>query len=317
MRDMVERHSCIALIDRGFPFIERQEGESCGLAQPRGDLFGVAAERESARGNDVEGLAHSCVAVSECADEGLGDVVGVDVMDRLHAEVWQCEFAAGGEHFKHVRIEVALRIDRVPTWADEVAGMQHRDREVRVGFMKEIVLDSLFADAVVAEGLAQGILGGRNFDGVTMDPDGATVEEVAALAIECLDELTGAVRRVTGEVDDGVGVESEDAFAEGASGFFCYAVEVNIPDVGPRGVIVVGLPFSSANAENCIAGLIKAHSEVAADVARATYDDNAHDSFNIVGSGLTGIEARHFLTELDPSFYTSDQNHAMNIAYSA
>src|SRR5579864_4810014 len=68
---------------------------------------------------------------------------------------------------------------------------------------------------------------------------------------------------------DGVGVEFADALAEAAGRFFRCAVEANILDVGPCGVIAVGLLFAAADAEDGVASLIKAQSEVAPDVACA------------------------------------------------
>ena len=60
----------------------------------------------------------------------MGYIVGVDVMHCLHAEMGQREFPSlckGGEGFG---VEVALRVDRIPSRPHEVAWMENRGRKM-------------------------------------------------------------------------------------------------------------------------------------------------------------------------------------------
>ena len=93
------------------------------MAEPETHSFAESAKSERGRRDGVEALSDGSASARHGAEEGLSNVVRVDVVDGFHAEIGEGECLAlreGGEYFG---IKVALRVDGVPTDADEVAGV--------------------------------------------------------------------------------------------------------------------------------------------------------------------------------------------------
>lgn len=111
---------------------------------------------------------------------------------------------------------------------------------------------------------------------MAVHPNGAAVQEMPNAAGERGDELPGALRGVTGEVDDGLGVQSCDAFTEVTRIFFRLTVKIDVLDSGPGGVWVIWTLLTARDAENCVACLNEAWSEVRSDMAGASDDGDSH-----------------------------------------
>ena len=88
------------------PLLPGGEGEPGRLAEPVGDRLGVAAEAESRGRDDVEALAEAGGAVLDREDEGLRDIVCVNVMEGFHPEVRQAELVTACQALEDLEVQV-------------------------------------------------------------------------------------------------------------------------------------------------------------------------------------------------------------------
>ena len=93
----------------GLPGLERQPRR---LAEPTVDRLGIALQGQGVLRDDMERLAASQPRVGQGLLECLGDVVGMDVVDGLQAEVRQGQFFATGHALEDRAVGVARRVDR-------------------------------------------------------------------------------------------------------------------------------------------------------------------------------------------------------------
>jgi hypothetical protein len=106
--------------------------------------------------------------------------------------------------------------------------MQNRGGKVIApGLAQQIFLDSLLANAIIAEGCARCFLSGGNLDARAMNPYGSTVEQVLNAAAKRGYELFRALRLIAGEVDYDLSVERRNTFSEVISGFLRISVKNN------------------------------------------------------------------------------------------
>src|SRR5262245_41122165 len=113
----------------------------------------------------------------------------MDVVHRLHPEIRQRQLFALRQRRKHVRIEVASRVERRPTSSDDRSGMAYGGGEsVAACFVEQICLDSSLLRAVVAERPALLALGSRHLDTRPMYPDRPAAQEMLHAATQHLDQ---------------------------------------------------------------------------------------------------------------------------------
>src|ERR1700682_3821218 len=141
----------------------------------------------------------------------------MDVMHRLHPAVRECDALTPHHRRKHARVKVALGIDRIPTFTDEMARMQDRyGKAVIAGRTQEVALDLCLADSVVAERCAGHVFRRRYLNAMSVNPDGTAMEKVLYSPAQRRRQLDRAFRGIAGKVNDDLCVERCDLFTKSA-----------------------------------------------------------------------------------------------------
>ena len=239
-------------------------------AEPAGDAGGKSAQRHGLLGDDVEARPDRGGA-SERALEGLGDVVGVHVVQDAQPEVRQRERFAGGQAPPHVEIQIARRGDRRPRAAD-VPGMEDHARHAagdRLAVQQR--LDRCLAGAVLAIGGARLVLGDRHAGDPPVHPDAAAVHQQRPDRPQRVHQLLRGRGREAEHVDDGVGNQRRDPLAE----VLGPAVDGEPLDPAPLRCRRVGLARAPADRHDLVPGPDQPRDEVGPHVPGGADDDDA------------------------------------------
>jgi hypothetical protein len=144
-----------------------------------------------------------------------------------------------------------------------MARMEHRRGEARPPrFFEQVLLDGRLADAVFAERLARLGLVRRHLHAMPVHPDRATMQEVADLAPERLDQLARALGREADQVHHRVGGQGADLRGEVAGALGGGAVHRELPHRFPRGVRAVRLAPLPADGDDLVPGFRQARHQV-------------------------------------------------------
>jgi hypothetical protein len=92
---------------------------------------------------------------------------------------------------------------------------------------------------------------------------------------QCLNEMLRALDRKANEIDDDVGAEIRDAFAENAGCLLCRAIDPDSLDLTPRGVGLIRLPCSATGDDYLVPRDDESRNEIGADVTGAANDDDS------------------------------------------
>ena len=163
MAQVVFGHCGVAFGDALFPLLPGLEAEACRLVKPNSHLLGIAAQGERGGGHNMEALTQCGFAITERQQKSARDILSVDMIEGLHAEIRKPQFGALRKCRKHFGIEVSLRIDGRPSRSDQMARMQHRYRQSGLpGLANQPRLNGSFADSVISEWLPRPFLGRRD-----------------------------------------------------------------------------------------------------------------------------------------------------------
>ena len=130
--------------------------------------------------------------------------------------------------------------------------------------------------AVLAERLARVVLRHRHLAADAVPPDGAAVDEVVDVPAEPLDERAGRLGGEAHHVDHHVGLEVADVMREHALGVLGLAIDGDLKDRFPRGVVDVRSSDAATQADHLVAGSNQSRDEERADVSGSPDHNNAH-----------------------------------------
>src|SRR5581483_942301 len=121
-------------------------------------------------------FAEAYASVRQRLDKRLRDIVGMNVMQRLHSQVWQRHQFAACELRIDVGVEIAGGIDWKPAGSTDMTGLQNRrGKIVTPGLVQQIILNRRFLNTVLAEWMTGCLFGRRHLDAVPHDPNRAAV----------------------------------------------------------------------------------------------------------------------------------------------
>src|SRR5947208_2708816 len=121
-------------------------------------------------------------------------------------------------------------------------------------FIEQIALDRGLANAVVADRIARMLLRSGNFNGGTVYPYGAAMQELLDAPTQCFYQLNGAFNRVRGQIDDAIRFEIANPGAEAAGGLFRPTVDRHPFDASPCAMVDIRLPLPTAHTQHRVAG---------------------------------------------------------------
>jgi hypothetical protein len=101
------------------------------------------------------------------------------------------------------------------------------------------------------------------------------MEQQHVALLQCLNEVLRALDRKANEIDDDVGAEARNAFAENAGCLLCRAIDLNSLDLAPGGVTLIGLSRSAARDNYLVPREDESRNEIGADVTGAANDDDS------------------------------------------
>ena len=235
-----------------------------------------AAQRHGLGGHHVEARADGRRS-GEHTFEGLGDVVGMDVVQHAEPQIGQGERFTDGQPPPDVEIQIARRRDDRPRTAD-VPGVEHHTRHSageRLAVQQH--LDRGFADPIVAVGSPRLCFGDWHPGGGTVDPDGAAVDQQRPSGPQRLDELLRRLRREAQQVDNGIPGQRGDPLAEFPSAVLGVAINGDLLDRVPLRGRHVRIAGAAAERYDVMASPYQTRDEVAPDMASGADHDNAAD----------------------------------------
>jgi len=115
---VIQRHGGVPLRNSDAPLVVREKFEVRLDAVPGGYAFGVPAKRQRRRRHHMKAFANRRVAMCDRTLKRLGNIVGVDVMQRLQTEVREANRPAVREIVEYARIEIASGVNRRPAAPD-------------------------------------------------------------------------------------------------------------------------------------------------------------------------------------------------------
>ncbi len=209
--------------------------------------------------------------------ECLRHVVRMDVMDRLHSEIWQNHLASRRQKGKHLRIEIAGGIQWTPAGTHKMTGMQRRRREPGIAcYLQKVRLNRSLAAAIIAEGLSRRIFPRRHLHTITVYPDGSAVEKVLYPSAQSVHQLAGAFHRVTGQIDHHLAAKLRDPFPKPSRRFLGRAIKLDWNDLLPRLVRAIRLPAAPRDADHLVPALDQPRRKIGSDMSATPDDDDSH-----------------------------------------
>src|SRR5579863_9558786 len=259
-----------------LPFLPWQIGELRLAAEPDGHRLGIAAKRQGGRRHRMKSLAHRLAPMGDRAHEELGDVVGMDMMNRLKAEIRQGDLFALGQCRKDLGVEVAGRIQRRPARPDDMPRMNDcRRKPVSTRRLDEQGLDGRLLDSIVAEGTARLHFRGRNLYARPMHPDRSRMQEMSHLAAQGFDQTPRARLGKTDHVDDDVRAKLSNFAAERPRLLLSLAIESDLAHEFPCAMRLIGLALAATDGNHLKTGADQPRRQISADMAAAADDHHA------------------------------------------
>src|SRR6185312_9424495 len=127
----------------------------------------------------MEAFAQTHGAIFERGHERLGNVVGMHVMDSLHAKIGKGHRLALCQLLENARIEMPGGIEWDPAWPYDVTEVEDSGREsMSARLIQKVDLDRGFADAILPKRPSRLFLGDGYFNAVAMHPDSPAMEEM-------------------------------------------------------------------------------------------------------------------------------------------
>src|SRR5215212_4942315 len=187
----------------------------------------------------------------------------MNVMHRLQSQVRQRKLFSARQLREDLRVEVAGRIQQLPAWPDNMAGVQNSSWEsIPPRLIQQVRLDRRLLDAVLAERPARLLLGGGHLHAGAMHPDRATVQKVLDLAVQRRDQLAGAIKREADHVDHDIGPQVAHERAKHPSGLLCRAIDREPLNRLPGRMRLVWLALAAADRYHLVAALYQARHQV-------------------------------------------------------
>ena len=102
------------------------------------------------------------------------------------------------------------------------------------------------------------------------------MDDVVDVASQSVEERAGGLEREADHVDHHVGLEVADAMREHALGVLSLAIDRDLLDRVPGGVIDVRLSTAATQIDHLVAGSNQSRNQEGADVSRSTNHHDAH-----------------------------------------
>ena len=115
---MIQRNRGVAVGDADTPFVVGKKLEMSLDPVPSGHTFGISAKGQRRGRHDMKAFADSRVRLFHRSLERLRDIVGMHMMKRLQAKVWEANRPFVREIVEHTRIEIPCGTNRRPAGAD-------------------------------------------------------------------------------------------------------------------------------------------------------------------------------------------------------
>ena len=258
----------------GPPLPAEEADPGLGAEHP-GHRQRAAVGGQALVGDGVEALPQGGLAVGDGVPEDLSDVVAVDVVEDLLAEVRQDDLATVGDRLEDAVVEVPQGADDVPAGAGDLAGQDGSGWEgVALPGPAEELLDGGLVAAVLVEGAAGVVLGDGVDLGAAVRPDGGGDEVVPqGPAGKGVDHGAHLVGGEGDQVDDDLGADVGDGAGEAGLG----AVQEEALRGVPGRVVLVGPGGAAGDGGDLVAGLGELGDEVGANVPGGPDDDCLHD----------------------------------------
>src|ERR1044071_9726604 len=178
----------VALLEPARPLLERQEGEPGLSPEPAVHCLRKSSQRERLRGHGMKGLAEGSHSVFDRTSDPLGDIIGMNVMDRFKPTVGQGELLAARDQREDLGIHVAQRVDGHPSLANDMAWSEARCRKsISPRLLQEPPFDLRLVDTVGIDRVWTVNLRGGDRRCVSISPNGTAEEIVLHLAVQRLD----------------------------------------------------------------------------------------------------------------------------------
>ena len=240
-------------------------------------------------------------------DERLRHVIGVNVMERLHANIRQGDLFPAGKACEDVGIKIACGVDRDPARSHDVTGLQHARRKATSAcLIQQIILNGVLLDAVLAEGASRCVFGGRNFNTMPKDPNGPAMQEVLHLFAESTNELLRALKSETYQINDDVGFQLKDTPGEHAGGVLSSPVGRHLLNEAPGRIGFIWFPLGARNIDHLVLCPNKTRHKVGSNVSTSSNDDNTHPYSLSRDMRRLVIDVK-FLVNFSPMMFTRHQ----------